>query len=123
MNVSSVIDEVWQLGLGCHQDDYRQSDAPLGGILVDGEVVASFGKLAFGPASDPSIDLDVLERDDARARLAVCAPEMARLLLSIEWGNPRLPEVGCPVCTREESEGEHTHDCRLDALLRRAGAR
>lgn len=82
----------------------------------------------------------------ARARLAACAPEMARMLVELErvgWSD----DIGCPSCgaespdvlerlermypntrlahgmTRKEliQNGGHMPDCRLLALLRKAG--
>jgi hypothetical protein len=55
--------------------------------------------------------------DSATAKLAACAPEMARMLMGLSaWG--------CPICEQVVGEGqEHCDDCELDALLRRAGVR
>lgn len=70
---------------------------------------------------DPGCDRD-------RAQLAAAAPEMARLLLELEWaGGFTYPyDTGttscCPVCTAEPSEG-HEKDCKLVAVLVKAGVR
>lgn len=58
------------------------------------------------------------------ARFASAAPDMARLLLEIEWTAPG--DVGavnaCPFCDRWQRDG-HAPDCALDAALRKAGVR
>lgn len=59
-----------------------------------------------------------------RARLAAAAPEMARLLLEIEFHSQEgdeghLPSA-CPICDGYEYRG-HKPDCRLVAVLRKAG--
>jgi len=59
---------------------------------------------------------DNAANDIARARLASAAPDMARVLLAVEW---KL-RTWCPSC--EEYE-EHGPDCSLDAALRKAGCR
>jgi hypothetical protein len=63
----------------------------------------------------------------ARAKLAAAAPEMARLLLELQ--NVSYPAEtynidGCPVCRGRVDDGQHVHhepDCRLVAVLRKAG--
>lgn len=87
---------------------------------------------------------DVAEDSDERARLASAAPDMARVLLAIEWagGRPEGPPE-CPSCRADEYEDvivgptthdaagryigyrkrEHEPDCALDAALRKAGVR
>lgn len=113
-----MIDEMWQLGLGANQPDWHASDAPLGGILVDGEVVGSFGKIDYGCASDPSTTLEVLERDDQRARLATLAPRMARLLRSLEnSGGDRDGDARCPKCGAYAPHDAHYDNCELGAVL------
>jgi len=60
------------------------------------------------------------EMDDAdRARLAACAPEMARVLHEVEWHGE---DGGCPSCAAMRVQG-HFDGCRLEALLRKAGVR
>ncbi len=49
----------------------------------------------------------------ARAQLAAAAPEMARLLLELEWDHAE-----CNICGGTH---EHESDCRLVAVLRKAG--
>lgn len=85
---------------------------------------------------------------DARGRLAAAAPEMARLLLELEWAGSEWDYGGsdpcCPCCgerapmqvhipakridayTRTEARdevryGKHTDNCQLVAVLRKAG--
>jgi hypothetical protein len=73
----------------------------------------------------------------ARARLAAAAPEMARLLLSLQWVDTSDGEYRerCPVCqnrTRLPPDGRmgiplqihddrHSDSCALVAVLRKAG--
>lgn len=47
--------------------------------------------------------------------LIACAPEMARMLLELEWTG----ETGCLLCGQQE----HVADCALDTVLRKAGVR
>lgn len=61
------------------------------------------------------------EDDDApRARLAAAAPELVRVLLSIEWGGRYHGD--CPSCAYQEHNG-HATWCWLNAALRKAGVR
>ena len=72
---------------------------------------------------------DEVEPDQAeRAKLAAAAPEMARLLLELQHhpaGYEYEPE--CPVCgmaekcDRKSWPTAHVADCRLLAVLRKAG--
>lgn len=85
--------------------------------IVDGNGV--HGTFDSGTVDDSTGDMDDsnFEKDVARARLAACAPELARLVL-------QLSAWGCPICERTPGEGEaHREDCALDALLRKAGIR
>ena len=52
-------------------------------------------------------------------RLAAAAPDMARVLLAVEWGGQcRSYGSHCPSCLNYWSEGEkHEPDCLLDAAL------
>lgn len=67
----------------------------------------------------------------ARARLASAAPEMARVLLAVEWmPHPETELRFCPSCDGEYPEdfpncldAGHRPGCALDAALRKAGAR
>ncbi len=60
----------------------------------------------------------------ARVRLAVQAPSMARLLLDIQWAGRAGPagdvDGGCPASQRERPE-EHAPDCAIATVLRAAG--
>ena len=66
-----------------------------------------------------------------RGHLASAAPDMARVLLEIEWraGEFGDPDAGgrCPSCLGYEPSGSpddgHHVDCALDAALRKAGVR
>lgn len=51
--------------------------------------------------------------DAERAKLAAAAPEMARMLLELEWHHAE-----CLVCGETH---KHAPDCRLSALLRKGG--
>lgn len=59
-----------------------------------------------------------LERMD----LASAAPDMARVLLAIEWEQDTDAIHYCPSCRSERHSG-HRADCALDAALRKAGVR
>ncbi len=63
------------------------------------------------------------ERLLPRISLAASAPELYRVLKSIEWGgmDPEWAEM-CPVCERQEHPygPGHKPDCKLDAALKRA---
>jgi hypothetical protein len=91
----------------------------------------------------PPIDLTNDGRTDSMlrpylievARLAACAPEMARMLLAIEWNGHEEDSIErgrnestCPMCGALEmgeqgSFRAHRPDCAIDALLRKAGVR
>ncbi len=55
----------------------------------------------------------------ARARIAACAPEFARLLLEAEWD---LEDDGCRWCNVYKP-GPHRAGCRWLALMVKAGIR
>lgn len=71
--------------------------------------------------------------DKARAKLAAAAPEMARLLLEVQWTPTGYDhEPCCPICSmsmprrpedRDEARFPHGHakDCTLLAVLKKAG--
>jgi hypothetical protein len=59
------------------------------------------------------------DQDAGRARLAACAPEMARLLLAREFCGR---EHDCAECLAEPHES-HAADCAWLALMRKAGVR
>jgi hypothetical protein len=55
-----------------------------------------------------------------RAKLAAAAPDMARLLIEIEWQGDEV-RYRCPSCGG--GTPGHESDCALDAVLRKAGVR
>jgi hypothetical protein len=64
-----------------------------------------------------------------RRRLASAAPDMARVLLDVEWMFSERDEYRrCPSCTglettKDEPRTGHYESCKLDAALRKAGVR
>lgn len=60
---------------------------------------------------------DDTEDERARARLAAAAPELARVLLAVEFD---AHGGFCPSC---RGLGYHKPECTLDAALRKAGVR
>lgn len=64
--------------------------------------------------------------DAERMKLAACGPEMARMLLALEWDEPGDGGI-CRVCSgRKWTDGlpkEHEPDCAWLALMRKAGVR
>lgn len=60
-----------------------------------------------------------------RATLAAAAPEMARVLLALEWKGAELGDdctyAVCPSCGAYKGEVGHAPDCGLVAVLRKAG--
>ncbi len=74
-----------------------------------------------------------IAHQEARARIAACAPELARLLLAGEWADNSDGEYfpRCPWCRNRESEefgdasepGKHGSKCPLVACLQKAGLR
>ena len=58
---------------------------------------------------------------NARARLASAAPDMARVLLAVEWWGEVDGEPTCPCC--DHAATEHHPECDLDLSLRKAGLR
>lgn len=97
-------------------------DPSVSGFVVAGKPVGSF---QYGPG----LHLNAY----GRAKLAACAPEMARMLLAIEWSgwNHEGYDPGgdcCPVCSGSDNPDlhenhRHTQTCALDALMRKAGIR
>ncbi len=70
----------------------------------------------------PAEAVDAVDaRCAARARLASAAPDMARMLLEIEWAS-RDVALECPKCRVREDSG-HGPNCALIAALRKAGLR
>lgn len=86
-----------------------------------GSNVGAFGDMGGASPFNPSAD------DVARARLAAAAPEMARVLLSLEWrAADERALMCCESCggVREVDGGKgHVADCALVAVLRKAGVR
>ena len=64
---------------------------------------------------------DGTEADEANAKLAAAAPDMARALLAIEWRGGVQGDSGmCPSCS-VFAGFSHAPNCALDAALRKAG--
>lgn len=66
------------------------------------------------------------EPGDSRAKLAACAPEMARMLLALEVDSLDGDEYpACPVCggTVSQKKAFHFSACAIDGLLKKAGVR
>ncbi len=70
------------------------------------------------------------DADPGRARLAAAAPEMARLLLELQWSGGSYEgdhmAACCPSCeafsvTSDVTAGKHEPGCRLAAVLQKAG--
>jgi hypothetical protein len=59
--------------------------------------------------------------DEDRALLMAAAPDMARVLLAVEWGGEHEVAL-CPTCAQWKKDG-HASDCKLDSALRKAGVR
>lgn len=84
----------------------------------------------FDPTPGPPADIE------SRARLASAAPELVRVLLTVEAASLASASA-CPVCRGpyvEDMRGgpyrasagyviDHAFDCALDAALRKAGVR
>jgi len=111
-------------------------------IAEEGDVITSSGECIFDE-SDCGVASKAVH--EPRASLASAAPDMARVLLSLEWSG-RLDYVGdggyncCPSCggvapedagshdaRHDVSRGRnvvgHRDDCAWDAALRKAGVR
>ncbi len=62
-----------------------------------------------------------------RAQLVSAAPDMARVLLEMEWRGFPLPRIGneeCATCVGcGDRRPSHKPSCMLDAALRKAGVR
>jgi hypothetical protein len=80
-------------------------------------------ELHLGDGQQICVQIGIDDEADAYAQLAACAPEMARLLLDLEWAH-QDPSWGpaCPACDALERAG-HGRDCRLERVLRKAGVR
>lgn len=116
-----------------HWDLLREAGHLVGLDMDEEGGGARGGILDFAPVhmNDPEYDDAV-----ARAKLAAAAPEMARLLLEVEWagldvevnggGDDPIGRADFPVCyfcRQEAARGEHASDCRWLAWARRIGAR
>lgn len=109
------------------EENWRLDDANPVVRLHDNEPIAEFeGDEDLGD-SEQNYEQNY-ERDMARARLAACAPEMARLLLELECVD--LHGNRCPCCTatqfrRSQVDYEliHKDGCEWLALMKKAGVR
>ncbi len=67
------------------------------------------------------------EETEARARIAACAPELARLILEAEWAGGHFDgSAQCPWCGAEQGtapHGPHEADCSFVTLCVKAGLR
>lgn len=90
--------------------------------------------LPDGTAGHWEVDRRIIETDSgaygpygAHRALIAAAPDMARVLLAIEWNGPSAWQAGasgsCPSCGAQEGDGKHRDGCALEAALRKAGVR
>lgn len=110
--------------------EYRAPKADIG-------YVTPFQTVCGFLSVDEDAELNPPEDARARAKIASAAPEMARLLLALEWSGSECYYDGCdavcPCCRKEGPRksrfsakilgGEHAEDCALAAVLRKAGVR
>lgn len=72
-----------------------------------------------------AIPIDAPESGKARARMAAAAPEMLKMLRSLEWSGSDISGYAeCPSCQRTKDpvfNEEHRADCAIAALIRKAG--
>lgn len=100
--------------------------ADSGRVYMDDE--ASYRVAVFDRRDPEAKSSELVELDYASARLAAASPEMARLLLDLEWVSLEN-EVWCPSCSAVERwdtprpKREHTVDCRWLAVAKKAGLR
>lgn len=92
---------------------------------IEGASGDTVGEMRCDDMTDPN---DVT--GNGRARLASAAPDMARVLMAIEWSCIGPGEQACPWCGAFEVQlnankpsRTHVPDCALDAALRKAGLR
>lgn len=73
-------------------------------------------------APSPGVSPD---HEAARASLAACAPELARMLLALETVSVRSDIDACPFCDAWRHNGvvPHEHNCEWLELMKRAGVR
>ena len=99
------------------------SDADLAKRLRDACKANSPDDVDFSVIRGVASSLECRSED---ARLAAAAPDMARVLLALEWSRPSpLDETvrTCPVCLQHDIGRPHAHapDCALDTALSKAG--
>lgn len=100
MSERKVLDETWEL------------------TRTDVENVGDWVLSMFTDDEDaPEFIADFPVEEEARARLAAAAPEMARLLVELE--RYECGQGKCGICRVRG----HEPDCRLIAVLRKAGVR
>ena len=111
-----------------HEETWERNADINGGIENGAYPIARF----TSSVADESPRPDWAEHNDARAQLAACAPEMARMLLDLESAGVQEDQVTmcCPVCGGGEPYAPPKHDkpthrkaCALVALLEKAGVR
>lgn len=89
--------------------------------LVDEHGMMTDNLAWFGDSDEKGEAFDIAR---ARCQLASAAPDMARLLLELEWTGERQEEQCCPSCFAEVRRKEpHAPDCALATALRKAGVR
>lgn len=98
----------------------------MGRVYLDGE--SSYLVAVFDRHDPDARSADLVERDYESARLASAAPEMARVLLAIEWSGMEWNRSGgstrCPSCRSQAvTARRHAPNCALDAAIRKAGVR
>lgn len=107
-------EETWRVGdVGDEQTIFGQ---------YGGQAVAEFE--IDGDWDDTSEDQDDYAYSAQRTRLAAAAPEMARLLLEVQHTRCQGDWCGgCPICgwLKGDCGQDHKDDCRLLAVLRKAG--
>lgn len=106
---------------------YWADDAPFTSPIPPGLVASTLS----------AYDAELSRVLEARERMASAAPDMARVLLAVEWTNSDDEDM-CPSCgglnPAEEAKRRwprhpdagtvgHAPDCALDAALRKAGVR
>lgn len=123
--IEMALAEVWDVGRADDQE-YGQDEGVevSAGLLCKGTQIAAFGKLHFhNYDSGAEIVLEATAIDDARARLASAAPEMARALLRLEAVGHDFRCAYCAATSNPEEAVPHREGCILDAALRKAGIR
>jgi len=95
-------------------------------LLKDGDIVTSDGECVIEQSYTGKAP-----NEAERYQLAAAAPDMARVLIAIEWRYPYEHGGVCPACDCFNPDGDapigyakgHEEDCPLDAALRKAGVR